>query len=57
VRGAIETIAFVGDHLDCRVRIQDQATLSLSVPRSMAVAEGADIVLRMSPARATVWPV
>jgi ABC-type Fe3+/spermidine/putrescine transport system ATPase subunit len=55
--GTVESTSFVGDHLDCRVRIGEHATLSLSLPRSMVVADGTGVLLRITPSAASVWPV
>jgi ABC-type Fe3+/spermidine/putrescine transport system ATPase subunit len=51
----VESTAFVGDHLECRVRTTDGETLSLSVPRSISVTDGTRVRLRVAPSAAVVW--
>jgi len=52
----VESTAFVGDHLECRLQIGNADPVSLSIPRSISVADSTRVRLRVPPTAAMVWP-
>jgi ABC-type Fe3+/spermidine/putrescine transport system ATPase subunit len=54
--GTIETLLFVGNHYECRVRLGGEERLLLHAPRSTVLREGEPIALRIPADGISVWP-
>jgi ABC-type Fe3+/spermidine/putrescine transport system ATPase subunit len=54
--GTIETLLFVGNHYEYRVRLSDEESLLLHTPRSTVLREGERVQLRIPEEGISVWP-
>jgi ABC-type Fe3+/spermidine/putrescine transport system ATPase subunit len=54
--GIVESALFMGDHVECRVRLGASQTLSLNTPRGAVTHEGMPIRLAIAPEHVGVWP-
>jgi ABC-type Fe3+/spermidine/putrescine transport system ATPase subunit len=52
----VETALFMGDHLECRVKLGPREALWLHAPRSSAITEGSALRLTVAPECLAVWP-
>jgi ABC-type Fe3+/spermidine/putrescine transport system ATPase subunit len=55
IRAVLDDVSFLGDHLECSLRIADQ-TLILDAPVGTPLRVGADVVLSVEPSAVRVWP-
>ena len=54
--GTIESLLFVGDRYECRVRLSNGEAIGLHTPRSAVLKEGDVVGLKMPEESITVWP-
>jgi len=55
LHGIIETILFVGDHYEGRVRISDNDRVLLHLSKDERWAEGQPVAVEFSPEKLTIW--
>ena len=55
--GTIETLLFVGNHYEYRVRLSDEESLLLHTPRATVLREGEQVRLRIPEEGISVWPL
>jgi ABC-type Fe3+/spermidine/putrescine transport system ATPase subunit len=55
--GIVEAVLFLGDRQECRVRLPNDESVVVQVPRTVLLSEGEPIVLTFGPDAVTVWPV
>jgi ABC-type Fe3+/spermidine/putrescine transport system ATPase subunit len=54
--GTVEALLFVGEHYECRVRVGDDASVLLKLPKRSTLREGQAVRLTVAPLGISVWP-